>query len=38
MRITCSKTELRKFKVRAGRRYPDEYIETLWGLQGQERL
>ena len=32
MRITCSKTELRKFKVRAGRRYPHEYIETLWGV------
>ena len=33
MKITCSKSELRKFKVRAGRRYRDEYIETLWGLR-----
>ena len=33
MKITCSKSELRKFKVRAGRRYPQEYIETLWGLR-----
>jgi len=33
MKITCSKSELRKFKARAGRRYPQEYIETLWGLR-----
>ena len=30
---SCSKTELRKFKARAGRRQPAEYIETLWGFK-----
>jgi hypothetical protein len=37
MKITCSKTELRKFKARAGRRYPEEYIETLWGIRNGKR-
>jgi hypothetical protein len=34
MRISCSKSELRKFKVRAGKRYPNEYIEVLFGIRG----
>ena len=34
MRITCSKTELRKFTVRAGKRYPNEYIEALFVIRG----
>ena len=35
--MTCNKAELRKFKVRAGRRYPKEYMETLWGLRDGQR-
>jgi hypothetical protein len=34
MKITCSKSELRKFKVRAGKHYPHEYMETLFGING----
>ena len=33
MKITCSKSELRKFKVRGGKHYPHEYMETLWGIR-----
>ena len=29
---SCNKSELRKFKLRAGKRHPAaEYVETLWG-------
>jgi hypothetical protein len=38
MRITCSKSELRKFKVRAGKHYhPHEYMEMLFGICGRSK-
>lgn len=33
MQITVANRELRNFRRRAARRYPKEYIETLWGFR-----
>jgi hypothetical protein len=38
MKITCSKSELRKFKVRAGKHYPHEYMEMLFGIRGRGKV